>query len=50
MIILTLILVYVAIFEPSAAGLSGSLARPSVHPWHAFATLWRHAHHPLSVI
>ena len=50
MIILTLILVYVAIFEPSAAGLSGSLARPSVHPWHAFATLWRHARHALSVI
>ncbi|MFZ0980640.1 MAG: Nramp family divalent metal transporter [Candidatus Acidiferrales bacterium] len=50
MIILTLILVYVAIFEPSAAGLSGSLARPSVHPWHAFAALWHHAHHPLSVI
>jgi NRAMP (natural resistance-associated macrophage protein)-like metal ion transporter len=48
MIILTLILVYVAIFEPSAAGLSGSLAHP--HPWQAFAAMWRHARHPLSVI
>ena len=49
MIILTLILVYVAIFEPSAAGLSGSLAHPHAHPWHAFTALWRHAR-PLSVI
>jgi NRAMP (natural resistance-associated macrophage protein)-like metal ion transporter len=50
MIILTLVLVYVAIFEPSAAGLSGSLAHPHAHPWQAFAVLWRHARHPLSVI
>ena len=50
MIILTLVLVYVAIFEPSAAGLSGSLTHPSAHPWQAFAAMWRHAHHPLSFI
>jgi len=50
MIILTFVLVYVAIFEPSAAGLSGSLAHPHAHPWQAFATLWRHARHPLSAI
>ena len=50
MIILTLVLVYVAIFEPSAAGLSGSLAHPHADPWHAFAMLWQRAHHALSVI
>lgn len=50
MIILTLVLVYVAIFEPSAAGLSGSLHHPHAHPWQAFATMWRHARHPLSII
>ena len=50
MIILTLILVYVAIFEPSAAGLSGSLAHPHAHSSQAFAALWRHARHALSVI
>ncbi len=52
MIILTLILMYTAIFEPSAAGLSGSLAHPHphAHPWHAFAALWRHAQRALSVV
>ncbi len=39
MIILTLVLVYVAIFEPSAAGLSGSLA----HPFHSFGRSGRRA-------
>ena len=50
MIILTLILMYTAIFQPSAAGLSGSLAHPHAHPWHAFAAMWQHAHRALSVI
>jgi Mn2+/Fe2+ NRAMP family transporter len=48
MIALTFVLMYVAIFEPSAAGLGGSLAHP--HPWHALAAVWRHARHVLSVI
>ena len=48
MIVLTLVLMYVAIFEPSAAGLSGSLRHP--HPLEAFAALWRHAHRALSVL
>jgi Mn2+/Fe2+ NRAMP family transporter len=48
MIILTFVLVYVAIFEPSAAGLSTSTAHP--HPWHALAAMWQHARHALSVV
>src|SRR6202034_2142494 len=48
MIILTLVLVYVAIFEPSAAGLSGSLVAPHPRARRAFASLWQHAHHALS--
>ena len=50
MIILTLILMYTAIFQPSAAGLSGSLAHPHAHPWHAFAAMCQRGRHPLSVI
>jgi Mn2+/Fe2+ NRAMP family transporter len=46
MIILTLVLVYVAIFEPSAAGLSGSLA----HPAHPFWAIRQAAHRVFSVI
>jgi NRAMP (natural resistance-associated macrophage protein)-like metal ion transporter len=46
MIILTLVLVYVAIFEPSAAGLSGSLVQPS----HPFLAIWQAAHRVFSVI
>ena len=37
MIILTLVLVYAAIFEPSAAGITGSL----MHPFRLFVPLWK---------
>ena len=50
MIILTLVLVYAAIFEPAAAGLTGSTAHPHAHPWHALAAMWQHARHAVSVI
>jgi NRAMP (natural resistance-associated macrophage protein)-like metal ion transporter len=48
MIILTLILMYTAIFQPSAAGLSGALAHPHVR--HVFVAMWQDARHPLSVL
>jgi Mn2+/Fe2+ NRAMP family transporter len=50
MIILTLVLMYTAIFEPSAAGLGGSLAHPHAPPWHALSAFWQHARHALSVV
>jgi len=49
MIILTLVLVYVAIFEPSAAGLSGALVHP-FHRLHPLVAIRQDFHHVFSII
>ncbi len=46
MIVLTLVLVYAAIFEPSAAGITGFL----IHPLHSAAPLWKGLHRALSIL
>jgi Mn2+/Fe2+ NRAMP family transporter len=45
MIVLTLVLVYAAIFAPSAAGITGLL----VHPFRSFVPLWNGVHGVLSL-
>jgi Mn2+/Fe2+ NRAMP family transporter len=45
MIVLTLVLVYAAIFAPSAAGITGFL----MHPFRSFVPLWNGLHRVLSL-
>lgn len=45
MIVLTLVLVYAAIFAPSAAGITSFL----MHPFRSFVPLWNGLHRVLSL-